>query len=97
MTIWAEKVVDNSEWGRVHDKFERHFMALGAPTDMMLIWVPGPADQEHLRLIMALPDGATLDLYPGFAKIEPEALPKVASLVEGHPISFEELFEYPKV
>jgi hypothetical protein len=92
MTLWADKIVTNTEWARVQDVFERHFHGLDSPRDMMLIWVEAPVFVK-VRVIVALPDGSTLGLYPGFAEIGPDALPKVACLAAGHQDRFKELFE----
>jgi len=53
MTHWAEKIVSNTEWALVQDAFEKQFVALGSPRDMMLIAVEGQADAT--RLIIGLP------------------------------------------
>jgi hypothetical protein len=95
MTLWAEKLTTNAEWIRVQHTFERHFVGLGEPRDMMLIWEKGPVFAQ-VRAIIALPDGSTLGLYPGFAAIKPDELPRVASLGGGYQDRFEELFDYPK-
>jgi hypothetical protein len=95
MAVWAEKLATNAEWIRVQHIFERHYVGLGAPLDMMLIWEKGQVFAQ-VRVIIALPDGSTLGLYPGFAAIKPDELPPVASLAAGHQDRFEEIFDYPR-
>ncbi|MGD0533517.1 MAG: hypothetical protein ABSA62_14970 [Methyloceanibacter sp.] len=51
MTIWAEKICSIDEWTRVQTLFEKHFMTLAGPRDMMLICVEGPPGSAWARLI----------------------------------------------
>jgi hypothetical protein len=96
MTLWAEKKgVSNAEWGRVQELFEKHFMTLKGPRDMMLICESTPGARP-VRLIVALPDGTPLSLYEGFVEIDADRLPRAASLLVGHQDRFQEQFEFPK-
>lgn len=93
MTIWAQKSFRLAEWAPVQDLFERQFMSLRGPRDMMMVCVEHD-DYRMNTIIIALPDKAHLALYPGFEPLGPERLPKTASLLVGMQDRFEEQFQF---
>jgi hypothetical protein len=90
---WIEKTVKIDEWVRVQDRFEKHFMALRAPNDMMLVSVD-EFGTGNTKLIAGLQDDTLLRLYPGFRPMSEGALPKKATLLVRHNAAFEKHFEY---
>lgn len=93
MTVWAQKSFQLAEWAPVQDLFERQFMSLRGPRDMMMISIKHD-DYRMDTIVIALPDKAYLALYPGFEPLPIERLPKVASLLVGIQDSFEEKFQF---
>ena len=73
---WYERAPDDN-WGHQFDMFERTFMSLGGPKEMMLI-----ADRKIPRTLYARLDSTMLALFLGF---EPaKALPKEITFLIGH-------------
>jgi hypothetical protein len=93
MTIWAERTFPKGGWFGVQDQFEKLFIALRAPENMMLICVEG----EHCKgqkLIIALPDEQYLAAFAGFKQISAERLPARASLICGISHEFQQRFGF---
>jgi hypothetical protein len=88
MTIWADRYCTVAEWKSVQDLFEKHFMASAGPREMILV-LEDTDNRQLFRLIAGLPDGTPLALYEGFREIQPEQLPKTASLLSGTTIELE--------
>ena len=93
MTIWAEREFEAGAWSGTQDAFEAAFTAAGAPEDMMLICVNGETRRTQ-KLIASLPNEAQLSVVPGFTAITEDKLPKVAALLVGHNLAFEQRFDY---
>ncbi|MGF1619373.1 MAG: hypothetical protein ACFCUR_02025 [Rhodomicrobiaceae bacterium] len=91
MTIWAEKDFSTGQWFKVQDQFEKLFLALRAPADMMLICIEGDGAKGQ-KLIMSLPDKQSLAAFAEFKPISEESLPKQASLICGISHEFQKRF-----
>lgn len=93
MTIWAHKTFPTGEWFATQALFEKQFMALHGPADMLLVHVDGE-DRKTDRIIVGLPNKVLLPMYDGFEEVPAAHLPKSATLLVGHVPSFEERFQY---
>jgi hypothetical protein len=79
---WYERAPDDN-WEHQFDMFERTFMSLGGPKEMMLI-----ADRKIPRTLYARLDSSMLALFLGF---EPaKALPKEITFLIGHAGAYDE-------
>src|SRR5690606_30616517 len=93
MTIWAESDFPAGQWLKVQDQFERLFIALRAPADMMLVCVDRE-DFKGQKLIMSLPDEQSLAAFAGFKLISEKSLPNRASLICGISHEFQKRFGF---
>jgi hypothetical protein len=91
--IWACRIIDPTEWNEVQDQFERLFMKLGCPDQMMLVAI---SRLGSTMLFASLSNAILLNALPGFEQISDGELPSEASLLVGHPRAFEKHFWYPK-
>ena len=94
MTVWAQRTFAKGEWAPVQDLFEKHFMALRGPKEMMMVIANDEWNKD--QLFVALPDKALLRMYEGFEEIGTGELPKVATLLVGLVTSFEARFKYKR-
>jgi hypothetical protein len=91
--IWVRRIIIPAEWNEVQDQFERLFVKLGCPGQMMLVASPGAGPPMFFA---SLPNLALLHALAGFEQIEDSELPTEASLLVGHNHAFEKRFRYPK-
>jgi hypothetical protein len=91
--IWVRRIIIPAEWNEVQDQFERLFVKLGCPSQMMLVATSG---LDPPIFFASLPNPGLLHALAGFEQIEDSELPSEASLLVGHPNAFGKRFTYPK-
>jgi hypothetical protein len=89
--IWAQKILPYREYSELQALFDKNFLTLKGPSDMMLVTVDDLRSKTS-RVIMCLPDQGLLTQYEGFTKIAGSELPYTATLLVGHQDRFRELF-----
>ena len=92
--VWIRRRYSEKTWATtpLFDQFERHFMMLGGPKEMLMV------EEQHAPLDstiwIRLPGGAHAAAYSGFEEPSSQSLPKLAILLIGHNAEFEKQFEY---
>jgi len=72
--IWAAKTYNQGNWAPVQDLFEKQFLALNGPRDMMLVMADNEDGSQTLYL--GLPKGALLRTFEGFKVVSESELPR---------------------
>jgi hypothetical protein len=90
--IWAAKTYTRGDWIPVQDLFERQFLALNGPHDMMLVMADN--DDGSQTLYLGLPKGALIRTFEGFEFMSESELPRAASLLVGDQSAFEKWFSF---
>jgi hypothetical protein len=88
--IWAKRTFTRSDWIPVQDQFEKQFLTLNAPRDMMLVVMDN--DDVRQTLYIGLPNDELLGTFEGFNIVNESELPREARLLVGNQSAFEEQF-----
>ncbi len=76
--IWVRRIIIPAVWNEVEDQFERLFVKLGCPGQMMLVATSGSGP---LMLFASLPNPALLNALAEFERMSDDELPAEASLL----------------